>query len=47
MTKLTKEQPKPNTLAYIYWMIRNWGNSPKQGKIWEDNNASFEGISCL
>lgn len=29
MTTPTKEQPKPNTIAYIYWMIRNWGNSPK------------------
>ena len=34
MTTPTKEQPKPNTIAYIYWMIKNWGNSPKQGKIW-------------
>ena len=25
----TKEQPKPNTIAYIYCMIRNWGNNPK------------------
>ena len=33
------------TVAILEWeKIRN---SPKQVKIWEDNNASFEGISCL
>ena len=29
MTTPTKEQPKPNTIAYIYCMIKNLGNISK------------------